>query len=134
MFILVTMFTLATIPDSTGPMKQYPVLWAVPVLMVLAVANIPRAIFLNRPFYAFISSCCTIAALVFLFGVSLFPNVAVSSIDPANNLTVYNAAASDNTYFYMTLIALIGMPLVLTYTGIVYWTFRGKVEMGKFSY
>jgi cytochrome d ubiquinol oxidase subunit II len=134
MFILVTMFTLALMPESTQPMKDLPILWAVPVLMVLAVANIPRAIFMNRPLYAFISSCCTIAALVFLFGVSLFPNVAVSSIDSANNLTIHNAGASDKTYFWMTLFAVIGMPLVLTYTGIVYWTFRGKVEMGKFSY
>ena len=32
------------------------------------------------------------------------------------------------------LIALIGMPLVLTYTAIVYWVYRGKVKLGKFSY
>jgi len=29
---------------------------------------------------------------------------------------------------------VIGMPIVLTYTGIVYWTFRGKVKLGEFSY
>jgi cytochrome bd ubiquinol oxidase subunit II len=30
----------------------------------------------------------------------------------------------------MGIIALIGMPLVATYTGIVYWVFRGKVKLG----
>ena len=34
----------------------------------------------------------------------------------------------------MLIIAIIGMPIVLTYTAIIYWTFRGKVELGKFSY
>jgi cytochrome d ubiquinol oxidase subunit II len=34
----------------------------------------------------------------------------------------------------MATIAAIGMPIVLTYTGIVYWTFRGKVKLGEFSY
>jgi cytochrome bd-type quinol oxidase subunit 2 len=29
---------------------------------------------------------------------------------------------------------VIGMPFVLTYTVVVYWVFRGKVELGKFSY
>ena len=34
----------------------------------------------------------------------------------------------------MAIIALIGMPFVLTYTGIVYWTFRGKVKLDQHSY
>jgi cytochrome bd-type quinol oxidase subunit 2 len=31
-------------------------------------------------------------------------------------------------------VALLGMPLVVTYTLIVHWVFRGKVKLGKFSY
>jgi cytochrome d ubiquinol oxidase subunit II len=30
----------------------------------------------------------------------------------------------------MLLIAVIGMPCVLVYTTVVYWTFRGKVKLG----
>jgi cytochrome bd-type quinol oxidase subunit 2 len=26
------------------------------------------------------------------------------------------------------------MPFVAAYTAVVYWVFRGKVELGKFSY
>jgi cytochrome bd-type quinol oxidase subunit 2 len=26
------------------------------------------------------------------------------------------------------------MPVVLAYTAVIYWVFRGKVELGKFSY
>ena len=31
-------------------------------------------------------------------------------------------------------VALLGMPFVLTYTATIYWVFRGKVRVGKFSY
>lgn len=34
----------------------------------------------------------------------------------------------------MLLIALIGMPCVIAYTTVIYWTFRGKVELNDHSY
>jgi cytochrome d ubiquinol oxidase subunit II len=32
------------------------------------------------------------------------------------------------------LIAFIGLPFVLSYTITIYWVFRGKVRVGRFSY
>jgi len=104
------------------------------VLNVLAVANIPRAIYLGRPGYAFASSCATIAALTFLFAVALFPDLIHSSLNPDWSLTIYNAASSEKTLAIMATIAAFGMPFVLTYTSVVYWVFRGKVRLGKLSY
>jgi len=71
---------------------------------------------------------------VFLFGVALFPNMVASTLNPAWNLTIYNAAASQKTLGIMRLIAILGMPFVLAYTATIYWVFRGKVQLGKFSY
>ncbi|MBP8005272.1 MAG: cytochrome d ubiquinol oxidase subunit II, partial [Elusimicrobia bacterium] len=88
----------------------------------------------NRPLEAFLSSAGAIAAFVFLFGLALFPNLAVSNLDPAASLTIYNAASSEKTLKIMRLIAFLGMPFVLAYTAVIYWVFRGKVEIGKFSY
>jgi cytochrome d ubiquinol oxidase subunit II len=34
----------------------------------------------------------------------------------------------------MAIVAAIGSPLVLTYTAIVYWTFRGTVRLDPHSY
>ena len=104
------------------------------MINVLAIANIPRAIFAEEPFYAFLSSVFTMFSLVFLFGAALFPNLAVSSIDPAFNMTICNASSSETMLRIMAVIAAIGMPMVLNYTGVVYWTFRGKVKLGEFSY
>lgn len=134
LYVLTTIYTLQAVPHATSNFEKYPVAWVVVILNVLAIANIPRAIHLGKPVYAFISSSCTIIALNFLFGVALFPNLAVSSIDPAYSLTIYNAACSETTLRIMRTIALLGMPFVLAYTAVIYWTFRGKVELGKFSY
>jgi cytochrome d ubiquinol oxidase subunit II len=84
--------------------------------------------------WAFVSSAATLAALVFLFGMALFPNLIVSRPDPSHSLTIYNASSSLRTLYIMRTIALIGMPFVLTYTSTVYWVFRGKTRIDKFSY
>lgn len=133
-YILVTIYTLVARPEVTRHFADFPAGWAAVVFNVLAIANIPRAIYKGRPFYAFLSSALAILGLVFLFGAALYPNLVVSSIDPAFSLTIYNAAASEKTLGLMALFAAIGMPMVLTYTAIVYWTFRGKVQLGDFSY
>jgi cytochrome d ubiquinol oxidase subunit II len=134
MYIFVTIMTLTLVPHATANFQQHPWAWIVVFLNVLAIANIPRAIYLGRPGYAFLSSCCTIAAFTFLFSIALFPNLVTSNPLPANSLTIYNAASSSKTLGIMLLIALIGMPCVLTYTAVIYWTFRGKVQMGEHSY
>lgn len=134
MYMLTTIFTLVSMPEVTRNFTDYPIGWIVVVLNVLAIANIPRAIMLDKPVYAFFSSACTIIALTFLFGVALFPNLVVSSLDPAWSLTAYNAASSAKTLSIMAWIAVLGMPFVLTYTIIIYRVFRGKVRIGSFSY
>jgi len=134
MYLFTTIFALVNVPAATENFRKYPWCWIVVLLNVLAVANIPRAIHRDRPAYAFVSSCGCIAAFVFLFGVALFPNLLVSSLDPAYNINIVNSASSPKTLGIMAIIAALGMPMVLTYTGIIYWTFRGKVEIGKFSY
>ncbi len=134
LYILVTIFTLVVRPEVTRHFQEYPIGWVAVILNVLAIANIPRAIYLEKPFYAFLSSVAVILALLFLFGMALFPNIIVSSLNPKYHLTIYSASSSQNTLLLMAIIAAIGMPLVLTYTAIVYWTFRGKVKLGEFSY
>jgi cytochrome d ubiquinol oxidase subunit II len=134
MYLFTTIYTLVTIKNATRNFEVHPWVWIVVFLNILAIANIPRAIYLGWPFYAFVSSACSIAAFVFLFGVALYPDLLVSSTDYANSLNIYNAASSHKTLQIMQIIAFIGMPFVLAYTTIIYWTFRGKVELGKFSY
>ena len=133
LFIIVTGWTLAIHQDAITNLQNYPILWVVPVLNVLAIANIPRAIHKKKAAYAFISSACSIAAFVFLFCVALFPNLVVAT-DPANSLNLFNAASSQTTLSIGLLVVIIGLPFVLSYTVAIYWTFRGKVQLGEHSY
>jgi cytochrome d ubiquinol oxidase subunit II len=133
-YMITTIMTLVMEPHATTNFKHYPLSWIVVLLNVLAIANIPRAIHLNKPLYAFISSSCSIMAFTFLFGIALFPNLLVSNLNHDWNLTIYNASSSHATLVVMAIIACIGMPFVATYTGIVYWIFRDKVRMEELTY
>jgi len=134
LYVAVSVATLLLVPHATQSFERWPAAWIVVVLNVLAVANIPRAIHLGRPGYAFVSSCCTVAALNFLFGMALFPNLLVSSLDPSFSLDIYNAAASQKTLGIMRTIVFIGLPFVAAYTATVYWVFRGKTKLDETSY
>ena len=133
-YVTTTMATLVYYPHMTEHFKDYPYLFIVAILNMLAVANIPREITHGRDFKAFLSSCAAIAALLALFAIGLFPNIVISNPNPANSLTIYNAASSQKTLNIMLIIAIIGIPFVLAYTVSIYWIFRGKVKLTNMSY
>ncbi len=133
-YISTTMATLVYYPHMTQHFKDTPFLFILALLNMLAVANIPREIHHKREFNAFLSSCASIAALLSLFAAGIFPDIVISTINPAYSLTIYNAASSQKTLETMLIIALIGMPFVIGYTFMIYWIFRGKVKLDKMSY
>jgi cytochrome bd ubiquinol oxidase subunit II len=88
----------------------------------------------GRPFQAFLCSSAVIGLLLISGGIGLFPNLITSTIDPAYDLTIYSSAAAENTLQVALIIALIGMPFVLSYTAGVYYIFRGKTVVDAHSY
>lgn len=82
----------------------------------------------RRDGWAFIFSSGTIALAVASLFVGLFPNVMVSSIDAAYNLTVDNASSQEYTLTIMTWVAVIMTPIVLIYQGWTYWVFRKRIS------
>jgi len=131
---LTTMATLLYVPHMSQHMRAYPVFFAVPVLTMLAVANIPREIYHGRDFLAFLSSGATVAGLMTLVAIGIFPNLVLSRPNPELSLTIYNAASSPKTLTIMLIIAAIGVPIVLAYTSSIYYIFRGKVKLDPMSY
>lgn len=134
LYVVTTIATLVGVPHAISNFERYPLAWVIVGLNVLAVANIPRALFLHRPGYAFASSSATIAALIFLFGMALFPSLLRSTPGPERSLDIYNAASSQKTLGIMATMAAIGLPFILAYTATVYWVFRGKTKLDDFSY
>lgn len=135
MYVIVTMATLMFVPRMGTHMKERPWLLAAPLLTLLAIANVPRQMTHKHNYgYAFLSSCCAIMGLIMLVAIGMFPDLVVSSSTAHESLTLYNASSTAGTLKIMLIIALVGMPLVCSYTVAVYWLFRGKVRLGKQSY
>lgn len=133
-YVTTTMATLIYYPHMARHFKDFPFLFIVALLNMLAIANIPREIHHGREFLAFISSAAAIASLLALFAIGIFPNIVLSNPNPEFSLTIYNAASSEKTLTIMLIIAAIGFPFVLAYTISIYWIFRGKVKLNNMSY
>ncbi len=129
-----TMATLLYVPRMAARLHDYPWLFSIAVLNMLAIANIPREFHRGKDWMAFLSSCATMATLMLLFGINAYPNLVYSTPNPENSLNIINAASSQKTLGIMLVIACIGVPIVLAYTACIYWIFRGKVKVGRTSY
>lgn len=134
-YAMTTMTTLIYMPHMTEILKERPILFAIGLLNMLAIANVPREISLGRDARAFASSCVNVFCLMMLYGLGTFPNLVRAINDPANlSLTIYNSASSPMTLGILLIMAMIGMPLVIAYTICVYWIFNGKVKLEPTSY
>ncbi len=125
---ITTMATLLYIPHMSQHMQAHPTFSLVPLLTMLAIANIPREIHHGREFLAFLSSGATMVGLMALVAIGMFPYLVQSRPHPEWGLTIYNAASSPEALTVMLIIAVIGVPLVLAYTASIYYIFRGKVK------
>jgi cytochrome d ubiquinol oxidase subunit II len=110
-------------------------LWALfPALALGAVLLAGYMVHRGHYFIAFLLSSAMIAGLLFSAAIGLFPNLLISTLDPAYSQTIFNAASEPNTLTVMLVIAVIGMPFVVLYTAGVYYIFRGRVQLGPSSY
>jgi cytochrome bd ubiquinol oxidase subunit II len=134
LYALTTLATLLYQPHLTARFRQHAALLAAPVAAVLAIANIPREIHHGRDWNAFLSSSASIVVLMGLVGIGLFPNLLLSNPNPHHSLTIYNAASSPATLKTMLIMVIVGLPMVLAYTTVIYWVFRGKVRLDHQSY
>ena len=101
------------------------------VAPALAIVAAAAAILLlragARPLLAFVSSGLAIAGVIATAGLSMFPFMLPSSLDPVSSLTVWDATSSQTTLIVMTVVTAILLPIVLAYTAWVYHVLRGPV-------
>ncbi len=134
-YFLTTMTTLIYQPHMVDRLRDEPYLFLFALFSLLAVANIPRLVFKGRDGWAFLNSCLSIALMMVLYGLGIFPTLMRSTVNTAvNSVTIENAGSSDMTFKVLLLIVAIGVPLVIIYGFIVYRTFRGKVRIDRHSY
>jgi cytochrome bd ubiquinol oxidase subunit II len=101
--------------------------WLIPALVALALAGIYWFTRTGDERKAFLSSCLYIVATLSGAAFALFPNLLPSSGDPANAITIYNAAAGRSSLVAGLGWWLVGMAIAIGYFVLVYTMFRGKV-------
>jgi len=111
-----------------GNYTTYPILWA----LVLASVALPLLTSLvagaGKSGFAFVLNSITIAAIILMTGFTLFPFVMPSSSDLASALTLWDATSSELTLEIMLWVALVFVPIILTYTFWGYYKMWRRIE------
>lgn len=102
--------------------------WIALAIAALSLVGAAAASRISRDGWAFACTCLTVVAVVTLLFGSLYPNLIVSSLDPAYNLTVTSASSSPYTLRIMSWAAALTAPVVLIYQGWTYWVFRQRIS------
>ena len=82
----------------------------------------------RRDNLAMIASGLGIAGIISSVGMSMFPFILPSSVDPRFSLTVWDSSSSHMTLFIMLVSTAIFLPLIIVYTTWVYRVLWGKVD------
>ncbi len=98
------------------------------IIAALALISVTYFLKAKKEGWAFVMTALTIVFVVATVFSGLYPNVMISSIEPAFNLTVYNASSSAYTLKVMTIVTLILIPFVLVYQAWSYYIFRQRIS------
>ncbi len=129
LLIIAVLFLLAT-RRFTGLYDNYvahPVLFLIPAAAVAGL--VLMRVFMARAAWwrAWFASSLTIVSATLFGVVGLFPNLLISSLNPAYSLTIRNSASSPMTLKIMLGVALVFVPIVIAYQVWVHFLFKGKV-------
>ncbi|MCK0197139.1 cytochrome d ubiquinol oxidase subunit II [Ancylobacter sp. 6x-1] len=78
--------------------------------------------------FSWLLSSVSILGIISTVGLSMFPFILPSSVDPRSSLTVWDASSSHLTLFIMLVCALVFVPIIIAYTSWVYRVLWGKVD------
>ncbi len=119
--------TLSIRPEVLTNYRRYPVLYVIPAAVALSLI----AMFLHNrrgnDKGAFLSSSAYLIFMLVGAAAAVYPNLLVSTTDPALNITVYNAASSRYSLSFGLVWWSFGMALALGYFVFIYRMFRGKI-------
>ncbi|WP_295849871.1 cytochrome d ubiquinol oxidase subunit II [Tardiphaga sp.] len=96
----------------------------VPVAVVAVTIVLLRSLKAQQDYRPFFLSLLLFALSYAGLGISMWPYIVPRSI------TIWQAAAPDNSLVFMSYGVVVLVPLILGYTGWAYYVFRGKVRAG----
>jgi cytochrome bd ubiquinol oxidase subunit II len=111
-----------------GNYQLYPWTIALPVIGLTMPLVVMLASHFSRCGWVFFASSLTQAGVILTFGAALFPFIMPSSLAPNMSLTMWDATASEMSLTVMTVVAMIFIPLILSYTLWTYFKMRGRLS------
>lgn len=105
---------------------RHPWMMLAPALGFLGAAAALIGLWRRSEPLAFGGSSASALGIIATVGLSMFPFILPSSIDPQSSLTVWNASSSHLTLFIMLVVTAIFLPLILIYTAWVYKVLWGR--------
>ncbi|EJC71904.1 cytochrome d ubiquinol oxidase subunit II [Rhizobium hidalgonense] len=99
-----------------------------PVLGFAGAALAFIAMRARREVMTLLLSKLAIFGIISTVGLSMFPFILPSSLDPRSSLTVWDASSSHMTLFIMLVVSAIFLPIIFAYTAWVYRVLWGKVD------
>jgi len=106
----------------------HPWMLAAPALGFLGAVIAFFGVRAGRAVPAMAGSSVSALGIISTVGLSMFPIILPSSVDPHSSLTVWNASSSHATLFTMLLVVIVILPIVLAYTGWVYKVLFGRAD------
>ena len=107
----------------------YPWMIAAPLIGLVGPLVALAGIRARRDVLVFTGSSLANVGIIGTVGLSMFPFILPSAIDPTSSLTVWNASSSHTTLFIMLGVTLVFLPIVLLYTAWVYRVLFGRVTI-----
>ena len=115
--------------DALANYLNYPVLFVIPLVVLVSLAGMILFCRKQADGKAFASSCVYLSFMLVGAAVALYPRLLPSSSDPARDITVQNALSGQHTLGVGLAWWTLGMVLAIVYFTIVYRMFRGKVSL-----
>lgn len=98
----------------------HPWMMAAPALGFLGAVACSLLLRTKHEVLTVLASAASILGIISTVGLSMFPFILPSSLDPKSSLTVWDSSSSHLTLFIMLVVTVIFIPLILLYTAWVY--------------
>ncbi|MDL2408015.1 cytochrome d ubiquinol oxidase subunit II [Rhizobium calliandrae] len=112
---------------------SHPWMMIAPILGLLGAIAALLSMLARREVAPLLFSKLALFGIISTVGVSMFPFILPSSLDPRSSLTVWDASSSHMTLFIMLVVAVLFLPIILLYTAWVYRVLWGKIDAGAVS-
>src|SRR5271157_4692688 len=122
--------TLSIRPSLLENYQRAPVLYLIPALVAASLLGMWRLGRGGHERGAFLCSCSYLVFMLAGAAAALYPNLLVSTTDPARNITIHNAHSGEHSLEVGLVWWTLGMAVATGYFVFVYRMFRGKIAPG----